>query len=439
MTGEQSGVTTEQLATPATAPRQLRLAVVQGPERGRSILLTPGEHLVGTSRSCALRLSDPAVSNRHLALVVEPGRPGVIVRDLDSTNGSWFGGARFRVLEVDRAATLTLGKTELRIEAIDSALALAPSTRTSIGGLVGSSETMRRLYALIERVAALDSSVLIEGETGTGKEVVARALHDHSPRRGGPYVVCDLGSLGSEVSDSELFGHVRGAYTGAHRDRVGAFEAAHGGTIFLDEVGELPLELQPKLLRALESRQVRRVGDSEYRTIDVRVIAATNRDLDAEVKAGRFREDLYHRLGVIVARIPALREHPSDIPELVARFLGSNGRAPDAESLASLTAYDWPGNVRELRNVIERAVALEVPLSPGLIGGAAAVARPPVDPSLPFREAKTQLVEAWERDYVATLIASCDGNISLAARRAGMDRAYLHRLIKKHGFDEAST
>jgi two-component system, NtrC family, nitrogen regulation response regulator GlnG len=430
---ERSGVTTEQLASPAAAARQLRIVVVDGPDHGLSLLLAPGTYLVGTSRSCALRLTDGAVSNRHLELIVDGERGGVVVRDLESTNGSWFGGARFTVLEVDRAATLTIGKTELRIEAIDSALVLPPSSRTSFGGLIGSSESMRRLFALLERVAGSESSVLIEGETGTGKELVARALHDHSPRRDGSYVVCDLGSVGSTVSDSELFGHVKGAFTGAHRDRIGAFEAAHRGTIFLDEVSELPLELQPKLLRALESREVRRVGDVDYRTIDVRVIAATNRDLDAEVKAGRFREDLYHRLGVIVARVPALREHASDIPELVDHFLGASARRPDAETLVTLTAYDWPGNVRELRNVIERAVALDVALSPALVGVGGTIARTPVDPSLPFREAKTRLVEAWERDYVTALLASCKYNVSLAARRAGMDRAYLHRLVKKHG------
>ena len=430
---EPTGVATEQLATPPTPTRRLRLVVVAGPDAGRSILLAPGSHVVGTSRACALRLGDGAVSSRHLELVVTEERPGVLVRDLASTNGSWFGGARFTELEVDRAATLTLGKSELRIEPIDAALVLTPSARTSFGGLVGRSDAMRRLYALLERVAGSDATVLIEGETGSGKEVVARAIHEHSARKAGPYVVCDLGNLGATVSDSELFGHIRGAFTGAHRDRIGAFEAAHGGTIFLDEIGELPLELQPKLLRALEGHEVRPVGAVDYRTIDARVIAATNRDLAAEVKAGRFREDLYHRLGVLSVRIPALREHAEDIPELVAHFLGASPRRPDPATLATLTSYDWPGNVRELRNVIERALALDVELTPALLGGEPASPRLPVDPSQPFREAKSQLVEAWERDYVAALLASCAGNVSLAARRAGMDRAYLHRLLKKHG------
>ncbi len=428
---ERTGVTTE-LSSPAHN-RSLRLVVTSGPDRGRSILLAVGEHRVGKSRSCELRLSDSAVSSQHLLLVVSGDRSGVIVRDLESTNGSWFAGARFSEIEVDRAATIRVGTTDLRIESVDANLALPPSSRDRFGALVGGSEAMRRLYALLERASVTDSSILIEGETGTGKELVARAIHDHSPRRDGPFVVCDLGSLGSSLSDSELFGHVRGAFTGADRDRIGAFEAAHGGTIFLDEIGELPLEMQPRLLRVIESHEVRPVGAVAYRTVDVRVVSATNRDLVAEVKAGRFREDLYHRLGVIVARVPALRERAEDIVTLTRHFLGDRAQ-PDAESLAALTAHDWPGNVRELRNVVERAIALGVELSPALIGGShtSLVA---VDPSLPFREAKSQLVDAWERDYVAAVLASCEGNVSLAARRAGMDRAYLHRLLKKHGLD----
>jgi len=428
---ERTGVTTE-LSSPANR-RSLRLLVTSGPDRGRSILLGVGEHRVGKSRSCELRLSDSAVSSQHLLVVVTENRSGVIVRDLESTNGSWFAGARFSEIEVDRAATLRVGTTDLRIESVDANLALPPSPHGRFGGLVGGSEAMRRLYALLERASVTDSSILIEGETGTGKELVARAIHDHSPRRAGPFVVCDLGSLGPSLSDSELFGHVRGAFTGADRDRIGAFEAAHGGTIFLDEIGELPLEIQPRLLRVIEGREVRPVGAAAYRTVDVRVVSATNRDLVAEVKAGRFREDLYHRLGVIVARVPALRERVEDIVTLTRHFLGDRAE-PDDESVAALTAHDWPGNVRELRNVVERAIALGVELSPGLIGGVH-TSLVPVDPSLPFREAKSQLVDAWERDYVAAVLASCEGNVSLAARRAGMDRAYLHRLLKKHGLD----
>ncbi len=437
------GGATEQLDPRAIAPRRLRLVVVAGPDRGKVLALTPGKHRVGKSRTCALAITDGAVSGQHLELEVQPGG-GVIVRDLDSTNGSWFAGARLTVMEVEGAATLVIGKTELRIEPIDTNHDLAPSADEQFGALIGRSDPMRRVFTLLQRAAASEASILIEGETGTGKELAARAIHDASPRRRGPFVVCDLASVTGSLCESELFGHVRGAFTGADRDRVGAFESAHGGTIFLDELGELPLDLQPRLLRALESRAVRPVGAAAYRTIDVRVVAATNRDLRGEVRGGRFREDLYHRLGVVTARLPSLRERPDDIALLVERFVAAAARpgvtpVPVAPAtLAALAAYDWPGNVRELRNVIERGLALGVELTSALIGVAATAGeRPPtagvVDPSVRFHDAKGALVDAWERDYVAALVASCDGNVSLAARRAGMDRAYLHRLLKKHG------
>ena len=436
------------------------VVLIDGPQphigllgRDEGLLLAPGAYRIGKSRACALRLHDGAVSHQHVELVARDGGP-VVVRDLGSTNGCWFAGARFSELEVDRAATIVVGKTTIRIEPIDAALAIPPSPRARLGGLVGGSEAMRRAYAVIERVAASAASVLIEGETGTGKELAARAIHDGSPRRAGPFVVCDLGNLAGNLSDSELFGHVRGAFTGADRDRVGAFVAADGGTIFLDEIGELPLEVQPRLLRALESREVRPLGATAYRPIDVRVVAATNRDLAAEVQAGRFREDLYHRLGVVVVRLPPLRERLEDLPMLVAHLRGGaaadaptaatptsatptgaapTAEAPTAEAIAALAAHDWPGNVRELRNVLERAAALGLALSPALLGDGREPRAPRPDDDLPFRDAKTQLVDAWERDYVRALLARCHGNVSLAARRAGMDRAYLHRLLKKHG------
>jgi DNA-binding NtrC family response regulator len=432
---------TEQLAPRTLAPRRLRLVVIAGPDRGRAWPLLPGRHRVGKSRTCTLCLGDGAVSAQHLELEVGPG--GVVVTDLDSTNGSWFAGARFTTLEVEGAATLTIGKSELRIEPVDAHAELEPSPAERFGGLLGRATIMRRLFTLLGRAGAADVSVLIEGETGTGKELAARALHEASPRRGGPFVVCDLATLSASLCESELFGHVRGAFTGAERDRIGAFEAAHGGTIFLDEVGELPLELQPRLLRALESREIRRLGETSYRPVDARVVAATHRDLRSDARQGSFREDLYHRLSVVTARLPSLRERAEDIPLLVERFvtgLGGDAAAIAPATMSALAAYDWPGNVRELRNVIERAVALGLELSSALFGVTGAVTGDRVapvalaiDPSIPFHDAKSALVEAWERDYVTALLASSDGNVSLAARRAGMDRAYLHRLLKKHG------
>jgi len=440
---------TEPLHDAPTSPgRPLRLVVGSGPDRGRWLLLQPVLLRVGTDRSCDLVVTDATVSAQHLGVVAVDGR--VTVRDLGSRNGSFHGGVRFDSLEATRAATIRIGRTELHIEPVDGAPPLPPSSRTELGGLVGQSPGLRRVFTLLERAAATDVTVLIEGETGTGKELAAGAVHALSRRADGPYVVCDLAALPAGLAESELFGHVRGAFTGADRDRAGAFELAHGGTVFLDEIGELPLELQPRLLRALQERQVRRVGTADYRRVDVRVVAATNRDLGDEVRAGRFRADLYHRLATVAVQLPPLRDRPDDIPLLARHFLaaaaaGAGRAAPalDDAFLEALAGYDWPGNVRELRNVLERAVALSGPDTPfaahaiGLPATPAAVgAEPaPIDPATPFHDAKNRLIDAWERQYLIALLGACAGNVSVAARRGGLHRAHLHRLLKKHRLD----
>ena len=301
------------------APHRLRIAVISGPDRGAELLLVRGTYLVGKAPGCALVLRDPAVSRQHLELAVVEG--GLRVRDLGSRNGSLFGGARFSEITVGSGAVIQLGRTELRVLPEGVRDALPPSTRDHFGGLLGRSLAMRELFAVLERVAPSDVAVLIEGETGTGKELCAEAIHAASRRAGKPFIVCDLAGVARSLVESELFGHVRGAFTGADRDREGAFVQADAGTIFIDEIGELDLELQPRLLRALERRQVKPVGGSAYRTVDVRVVAATNRDLQSEVRAGRFREDLYHRLAVVRVRLPSLRERKEDIPLLAQHFL----------------------------------------------------------------------------------------------------------------------
>jgi DNA-binding NtrC family response regulator len=326
------------------------------------------------------------------------------------------------------------------------------------------------MFAVLERVAASEIDVLIHGESGTGKELVATELVQRSARADGPVVVVDCGSISPNLVESELFGHVRGAFTGADREREGAFEAADGGTLFLDEIGELPLELQPKLLRALEAREVRRVGQTKMKRIDVRVIAATNRDLEREVNRGRFREDLYYRLAKVSVRVPSLRDRLEDMPLLVTAFLASLG-GRDASKLFSpavieeMQLHDWPGNVRELKNYIERSVVLDdVPPASRRSGTIRAYGRPgpgeqaggeirnadartelrsdppprtgseapPTD--VPFRVAKESAIAAFEKAYLAPLIERCNGNVSQAAREARMDRMYLHQLAQKHGF-----
>jgi transcriptional regulator with GAF, ATPase, and Fis domain len=447
-------------------PSGLRLIVLSGPDQGQQLALTEGTYYVGKAHGCDLVLTDGAVSRQHLELRMMPD--GVAVRDLGSTNGSFYGGARFTDVTVGAGTVITIGDTELKLVTAEDAqrvMALPPSAATRFGGLIGASLKMREVYGLLERVAQSDIAVLIHGETGTGKELCAEAIHQASSRARGPFVICDLAGVSRSLIESELFGHVRGAFTGADRDREGAFQQAHGGTIFIDEIGELELEMQPRLLRALEQRKVKPVGSGVYREVDVRVIAATNRDLAAEVRAGRFRDDLYHRLAVVTVTLPPLRERREDVALLVRAFLeeklpGRDVRVPP-ETLALLGDYDWPGNVRELRNVVERALSLmpkdgpggpgSLVLEPGLLGlEPPPAAMPPIPSSVSgepiagpwgalgpadarFREAKERLIAAWERDYVTQLLRRAGGNVSRAAREGGIDRVYLHRLMKKHG------
>jgi len=328
----------------------------------------------------------------------------------------------------------------------------AAGADATFGALRGRSPPMRRLFALLPRIASAEAPVLIQGETGTGKELCAEALHARSRRAGQAFVVVDLAAIQPTLIESELFGHVRGAFTGAVSDRAGAFERADGGTLFLDEVGELSAELQPRLLRALERGQVKRVGANDFHTVNVRVIAATHRDLLALGRDGGFRDDLYHRLAVLHVRMPPLRERRDDVPALVADFLARMGRpgAVDPAAMAKLRVHDWPGNVRELRNAVERAISLagrdevispelldlQEPAAPlGLPDPRAPALGPPAAAldDLPFKVAKERVVAAFERAYLQALIARCSGNISRAAREAGIDRVYLHRLLKRHG------
>jgi transcriptional regulator with PAS, ATPase and Fis domain len=323
---------------------------------------------------------------------------------------------------------------------------------TRFGAMVGRSAPMRALFATLDKAAASDATVLLEGETGTGKEASAEAIHRSSGRRDGPFVVIDCGAIPAQLLESELFGSERGAYTGAVATRAGAFEAASGGTIFLDEIGELHLDLQPKILRALERRQVKRVGSTEYRPVDMRVVAATNRSLRAEVEARRFRSDLYYRLAVVRIKLPPLRERIADLPLLVEHMLTSLGVADDPGSAAyrdpefsqRLLRFPWPGNIRQLRNHVERCVALGDPNLPPALE----TCPPPpdsapelqIDSSEPLRVARERFVSHFERSYLEAVLARNENNVAAAARAAGVDRIHFYRLLWKHGVrDHKST
>jgi DNA-binding NtrC family response regulator len=431
----------------ALVPR-FTLRVEAGPDQGRAAVSRDERLVVGAEAGADLQLGDSAVSRFHCELVVvasdAPGAPPRIhVRDLGSRNGTTVDGVAVVDAILHPGAVLGIGRDRLRFEPADEPARVPLSSAARFGSLAGGSPVMRAVYALLERAATSDATVLLTGETGTGKEAAAESLHAASPRRDGPFVVLDCGSIPPTLLESELFGHARGAFTGATAERTGAFEAASGGTIFLDEIGELPAELQPKLLRALERREVKRLGESHYTAVDVRVVAATHRDLRAEINARAFRADLYYRLAVIEIRLPPLRERAGDLPAIAERLLEGAPPARRAELtaptfLAHLAAHRWPGNVRELRNYLDRCVALGVELAPP--PAAAPGEGPPGggDPlaggaARPLREAREEATRRFERAYLDDLLQRHGDNLAGAARAAGIDRAHLYRLLWKHG------
>jgi DNA-binding NtrC family response regulator len=428
----------------AGAPIALKLSVVAGPDEGRELPLD-GLAVVGSDAACTLVLHDRSVSRRHVEIAVNAGR--VRVKDLGSRNGTFFGGARIGEGEVPVGAVLGIGDSQVAVQPRWQTREVPPSKERRFGELYAESIAMREIFGILERVAPTDVTVLVEGESGTGKELVARSLHAASSRARAPYVVVDCAAVPAALAESELFGHKKGAFSGATQDRAGAFQRANGGTVCLDEMGELPLDLQPKLLRVLETGEVRAVGDDVVRKVDVRLIAATNRDLHAEVKRGAFRGDLLYRLEVVKVRIPPLRQRPEDIPILIERLL--DGKLPpggtiSGENLTRLMAYSWPGNVRELRNVLARAIALAGPNptferlvfnlgpaaeTPATIG----TEYPGITRHLPFKEAKAQLLASFERAYVSALLERHQGNVRRAAEAAGLSRKHVYTLMEELG------
>jgi two-component system response regulator GlrR len=404
--------------------RQFAVTVVDGPDRGKRVVSQGAELSIGTSTGNDLQLTDGSVSRHHC--VLQATDHGLELRDLGSTNGTLVGEVEIRHGFVGSETRLRLGTSLVAIALLDDEIEEPLATDSRFGELHGASPEMRRLYPILERCAQSMATVLIEGETGTGKELVAEAIHHTGPRRRAPFVIVDCGALPRTMIESELFGHVRGAYTGAEVDRVGAFESAQGGTVLLDEIGELPLALQPVLLRALENRTIRRLGTNESRPIDVRILAATNRDLRVEVNHKRFRADLFYRLNVLRVVVPPLRKRPGDVALLVEHFWRAlrPSEPPPAELVADFVAQDWPGNVRELRNAVERAVWL---------GARETRPAPERDPERSsYGRAKDQAVLDWERGWVEQLMAAHRGNLSRAARAAKMGRSHLRDLVRKH-------
>jgi transcriptional regulator with PAS, ATPase and Fis domain len=414
--------------------RRFRLRVLEGGDAGAHHLSESKRVTIGTHESCDFRLTDRTVSRFHCEITIDEGEPQL--RDLGSRNDTFVDGVPVLHARLRESAVLTLGRTRIQFDLGTDTVELAMSERESFGSLVGRSALMRNLFLVLERAAASESTVLLEGETGTGKEVAADAVHRASSRKDGPFIVIDCGAIPPDLIESELFGHERGAYTGATSTRKGAFEAADGGTILLDEIGELALDLQPKLLRALEQRTVRPVGGTQPIPVDVRVIAATNRNLRTEVNAGRFRPDLYYRLAVVTVRLPPLRERTEDLPLLVDRLLdGVRDVAPEARAkllspafLSHLAGHSWPGNVRELRNYIEQSLVLSEPAPLSAEQQTASV-----DIAMPLKRAREQWVRVFERRYLEQQLRAHDGNVRAAAQASDIDRIHFYRMLWRHG------
>lgn len=429
-----------------------RLVVTQGASAGKMLLVTRARVTVGRHSTNDLVLADAKVSATHVELERRSeGR--LLVRDVGTTNGTWLGPHRIIEGEVGPGALLRMGDTLLRVEVDDRAEPERGSETARFGGLIGTSVEMRELFATLDRIARSSLTVLAQGETGTGKEELARAIHGASSRRDGPFVVLDAATIPPTLTESVLFGHERGAFTGADTRHIGTFERAHGGTLFVDEIGELPLDLQPKLLRVLESRSFSRVGGTDVIPVDIRLIAATHRDLRAEIDAHRFRDDLYFRLAEARVFLPPLRARPADIPILVQHFLHeiSTPEQPIAisdDALQSLSERKWPGNVRELRNVIARAAALcqDGQITAQDLAGegfgfrGSEAERNPLDLQGTFAEAKSRAIDRFERAYLDALVRRCGGNLSKASRQADLARNHLRALLKKRGlYDPGDT
>jgi DNA-binding NtrC family response regulator len=421
-----------------------KLTVANGTGARREIEVGPEAVVVGRNEACDLVLDDRKVSAVHMELVAT--ERGVRVRDLGSRNGTFIGDTRVGEVYLTKAASVTLG---------DSVVELVPSVTSEVevpdvggfGPLVGRSAGMRSVFERLKKAAPTDLTVLVTGETGTGKELVAQAIHEASARAHKPFVVVDCGAIPATLAESALFGHERGSFTGAVDKRISPFVEADGGTIFLDELGELPLDVQPKLLRALAEQRVKAVGSNSYRPVNVRVVAATRRDLVREVNGGTFRSDLYFRVAQLKVELPALRQRLEDIPVLVRRMIEDLGDK-DAyaritnDSLERLMRHDWPGNVRELRNIVAVALAFSgdgpIDLAAHLAPVTTSAAESAPTRGRTFQDAKREVLARFEREYFTTLHAECGGNVSEIGRRAAMERAHVRGYLRRHGIGDSN-
>ena len=432
--------------------RKCQLVISEGTSKNKKITLNKSLTKIGKREDNDLVIGDKTVSRNHLE--IEYVQDSFLLRDLGSTNGTYLNGGRVKEAYLSPGDLIKLGNTTIEFVAFDEKVTIEPSAKEEFGAMVGKSRKMRQIFAILEKISPTNATVIIEGETGTGKDLVARAIHEHSARKGKPFQVFDCSAVAPNLIESELFGHEKGSFTGAVKARAGVFEAALGGTVFLDEIGELTTELQPKLLRALEQREVRRVGANTPVKIDVRVISATNKNLKKLIETKQFREDLYYRLSVVKISLPSLRERPEDIPLIVERLLsiGKFNQSPDGklkitrvedEALKLLARHPWPGNVRELSNVVERACSFAEGdtiarshldfIFAEMGEGEEHTERMRVNADIPFKEAKQQIVEVFEKEYLEDLLKRHHYNLSKAAREAKVDRKHIRNLLKKYG------
>jgi transcriptional regulator with PAS, ATPase and Fis domain len=433
---------TQGVPTTVVTYHKIRIEVTKGPDAGLAVEVAGIPVRIGTSVDNDLVLTDGTVSRHHCE--IRPATGGVVVRDTGSTNGVLAAGMRLFDALLVGPVTVHLGQTVVSITPLDDMVERQQASSEMFADVLGRTPRMRELFADLERIAPTDVTLLIEGETGTGKDLVAESVHRKSPRAEQPYVVFDCGAVAPTLVESELFGHERGAFTGAVRNRAGVFEQAHGGTLFLDELGELPKEMQPKLLRALEKREVRRIGATKTTPVDVRILAATNRNLLAEVRQGNFRDDLYFRIAATRVTVPPLRDRLDDLELLVGHFL-SLERPPrsvdqvPAEVWEMFLAYRWPGNVRELRNAVQRLLVIPERALLALQDFAPPSGSPAPRRDaemVPLRVARRDAVDLFEREYMQALLAQAGGNVVRAAAVAEVSRQMLQKLMRKHDLGE---